>query len=147
MLNHSILRFNVISTLQCPLQIKSTLKLGGPIKLLAVARHVEEGKIAAFVTPCYVTANDPLFAVVSATNAIKMLSKTFQSSTYIGQGAGWFPTANSCMNDIVELAKGDSLALLFNPSSGDQIVNDYQSTFVLCIKYKDKTGITCQCGE
>jgi len=122
-------------------------KLGGTIKLLGVAERVEEGKIAAFVSPCYVTADDPLFAVIGATNAIEILSKNLQSSTYIGQGAGRFPTANSCINDIVALAKGDSSALPFNPSSGDQFVNDYQSTFFLRIKYEDKIGITRQCGE
>lgn len=121
--------------------------LGGTIKLLGVAERVADDKIAAFVSPCYVTADDPLFAVVGATNAVEVLSKNLQSSTYIGQGAGRFPTANSCINDIVAIAKGNSVALPFNPLSKDEFVNDYQSTFFLRIQYKDKVGITRQCGE
>jgi len=121
--------------------------LGGTIKLLGVAERVAEDKIAAFVSPCYVTADDPLFAVTGATNAVEVLSKNLQSSTYIGQGAGRFPTANSCINDIVALAKGDSTPLPFNPYSEEEFVNDYQSTFFLRIRYADKVGITRQCGE
>mmetsp|Transcript_50986 Transcript_50986/g.76395 ORF Transcript_50986/g.76395 Transcript_50986/m.76395 type:complete len:446 (-) Transcript_50986:326-1663(-) len=121
--------------------------LGGTIKLLGVAERVADDKIAAFVSPCYVTADDPLFAVVGATNAVEVLSKNLVSSTYIGQGAGRFPTANSCINDIVALAKGDSTALPFNPLSKDEFVNDYESTFFLRIQYNDKVGITRQCGE
>merc|ERR1712028_284283 len=71
-----------------------------------------------------------------------------ETTTLIGQGAGRYPTANSCVNDIVALAKGDKTPLPFNPRSTDvQFVNNYESNFYIRLKYTDGVGITRQCGE
>ena len=64
-----------------------------------------------------VTGRDTLANVNGATNAVELISSNLKSSTYIGQGAGRFPTANSVINDIVVLAKGDTVAMPFNPLS------------------------------
>jgi homoserine dehydrogenase len=122
--------------------------MGGTIKLVGVAKRVSDSKLAAFVSPCYVTGIDPLANVNGATNAIEVISSNLVSSTYIGQGAGRYPTANSCVNDIIALAKGDSTPLPFNPESkGMTFVNNYDSVFYIRIRYRDKVGITRQCGE
>merc|ERR1719253_1242454 len=107
--------------------------LGGTIKLLGVAKALDDESVTAFVSPCYVTNDDSLASVSDATNAIEVKSENLVSSTYIGQGAGRYPTANSCVNDIVALAKGDQTFLPFNPmASGDmQFVNNYESNFFI----------------
>jgi len=105
-------------------------------------------KIAAFVSPCYVTGYDSLANVNGATNAVEVISSNLQSSTYIGQGAGRYPTANSCVNDIIALAKGDRTPLPFNPLAPDKVfVNNYESVFYIRLRYRDALGITRQCGE
>eukprot|EP00978_Attheya_sp_CCMP212_P027414 scaffold91771_cov44-Attheya_sp.AAC.1 len=121
--------------------------LGGTIKLLGVAERVDDERIAAFVSPCYVTGDDSLSSVSGATNAIEVISSNLESSTYIGQGAGRYPTANSCINDIVALAKGDKTPLPFNPSSDAKFVQNYNSVFYLRLSYRDGLGITRNCGE
>eukprot|EP00585_Thalassiosira_rotula_P005917 CAMPEP_0196133336 /NCGR_PEP_ID=MMETSP0910-20130528/2600_1 /TAXON_ID=49265 /ORGANISM="Thalassiosira rotula, Strain GSO102" /LENGTH=471 /DNA_ID=CAMNT_0041393051 /DNA_START=164 /DNA_END=1579 /DNA_ORIENTATION=+ len=122
--------------------------LGGTIKLLGVAEKSDSGEVSAFVSPCYVTNDDPLSSVNGATNAIEVISDNLVSSIYIGQGAGRFPTANSCINDIVALAKGDMTPLPFNPKSSDaKFVNNYESVFFLRLSYRDQVGITRQVGE
>jgi len=122
--------------------------MGGTIKLIGVATTVGENKVAAYVSPCYVTGSDQLASVNGATNAVEVISSNLVASTYIGQGAGRFPTANSVMNDIVALAKGDTVALPFNPLAKDtKFVNNYDSYFYIRIKYRDQVGITRQCGE
>jgi homoserine dehydrogenase len=122
--------------------------MGGTIKLMGVAKKVTEDKIAAFVSPCYVTSNDSLSSVNGATNAVEVISSNLQASTYIGQGAGRYPTANSCVNDIVALAKGDKTRLAFNPrAKGKKFVNNYDSVFYIRLRYRDTLGITRQCGE
>lgn len=123
--------------------------LGGTIKLIGVAKLTDDGKkVAAFVSPCYLTQDDTLASVAGATNAIEVMSSNLQSSTYIGQGAGRFPTANSCVNDIVSLAKGDMNAIPFNPLNEDiAFSNDFEAMFYLRLKYRDQVGITRQCGE
>eukprot|EP00534_Pseudo-nitzschia_fraudulenta_P001041 CAMPEP_0201119584 /NCGR_PEP_ID=MMETSP0850-20130426/3694_1 /ASSEMBLY_ACC=CAM_ASM_000622 /TAXON_ID=183588 /ORGANISM="Pseudo-nitzschia fraudulenta, Strain WWA7" /LENGTH=478 /DNA_ID=CAMNT_0047385335 /DNA_START=21 /DNA_END=1457 /DNA_ORIENTATION=+ len=122
--------------------------MGGSIKLVGVAKAVSEGKVAAFVSPAYITQSDSLFAVSGATNAVEIISKNLQTTTLIGQGAGRYPTANSCINDIVALAKGDKTPLPFNPAAPSvQFVNNYESNFFIRLKYRDGLGITRQCGE
>jgi homoserine dehydrogenase len=122
--------------------------MGGSIKLIGVAKAVSPGKVAAFVSPAYVTSEDSLYAVNGATNAVEVISKNLQATTLIGQGAGRYPTANSCINDILALAKGDKTPLPFNPpATGVQFVNNYESNFYIRLKYRDALGITRQCGE
>lgn len=122
--------------------------MGGTVKLIAVAKKVADNKIAAFVSPCYVANTDSLASVSGATNAIEVISENLQASTYIGQGAGRYPTANSCVNDIVALAKGDKTKLPFNPARNDKkFVNNYDSVFYIRLRYRDGLGITRQCGE
>jgi len=122
--------------------------MGGSIKLVGVAKAVSPGKVAAFVSPAYINQSDSLFAVTGATNAVELISKNLQTTTLIGQGAGRYPTANSCVNDIVALAKGDKTPLPFNPACADvEFVDNYESNFFIRLKYKDGLGITRQCGE
>jgi homoserine dehydrogenase len=122
--------------------------MGGTVKLLGVAKKIDDKRVAAFVSPCYVTSDDSLANVNGATNALEVISANLQSTTFIGQGAGRFPTANSCVNDIISLAKGDTNALPFNPAAPDKIfVNNYDSVFYVRLGYRDSLGITRQCGE
>ena len=122
--------------------------MGGTIKLIGMAQTVSDGKINAFVSPCYVSNEDSLASVNGATNAVEIISSNLLSSTYIGQGAGRYPTANSCVNDIIALAKGDETPLPFNPlAKGKVFVNDYESVFFIRLCYRDGLGITRQLGE
>lgn len=121
--------------------------MGGSIKLIGYATRVGSDKVAAFVSPCYVTADDSLYAVNGATNAVEITSKNLVSTTLIGEGAGRYPTANSCVNDMVALAKGDKTPLPFNPSSNLKFVNNVESDFFIRLNYRDALGITRQCGE
>lgn len=121
--------------------------LGGTIKIVGVAKKTAKGDVAAYVSPAYISTGDSLAPVIGATNAIEIISSNLVESTYIGQGAGRFPTANSCINDIISLAKGDKTELPFNPTSSLKFVNDYDSTFFIRLRYRDMIGITRQCGE
>lgn len=122
--------------------------MGGTIKLIGVATEVSDTKVAAYVSPCYVAGTDALASVNGATNAVEVISANLVSSTYIGQGAGRYPTANSVVNDIVAIAKGDCNSRPFNLLSKEKrFVNNYDSFFYIRIKYRDQVGITRQCGE
>jgi len=122
--------------------------MGGTIKLIGVAKRLKDGKVAAFVSPCYVPGTDSLASVNGATNAVEVISRNLVESTYIGQGAGRYPTANSCVNDIIALAKGDMTPSAFNPPASDlKFVNNYDSVFYIRLRYRDGLGITRQCGE
>uniref|UniRef100_A0A7S1BM92 Homoserine dehydrogenase n=1 Tax=Corethron hystrix TaxID=216773 RepID=A0A7S1BM92_9STRA len=126
--------------------------LKGTIKIVGVARRLEGGRLTAFVSPTYVSNDDTLANVNYATNAIEVISDNLESSTFTGQGAGRYPTANSCVNDMLALAKGDSTAphpfgVRDAVANSLKYVNDYESQFYIRLKYRDMLGITRQCGE
>ena len=72
---------------------------------------------------------DTLASISGATNAVEIQSKNLVRSTYTGQGAGRYPTANSCINDIIKVARGDINPLPFNSKNVDGVkyVNDFKS--------------------
>ena len=123
--------------------------LGGTIKLTGVAKKVTDGTVAAFVSPTYVDDEDTLASISGATNAVEIQSKNLVRSTYTGQGAGRYPTANSCINDIIKVARGDINPLPFNSkdTTGIKFVNDYKSKFYVRLRYRDMNGITKDCGQ
>ncbi len=72
--------------------------LGCTIRLMAHAR-LEKGKVSAYVLPTLV----PMYSLEGSTfgsnNLVRVYSKS-QCTTYSGQGAGRFPTANSVVSDL-----------------------------------------------
>ena len=83
---------------------------GGTIKLLATAGFTEaadgEQRISAYVSPCFVKKGNFLASITGATNAVQIQSASLGQSTLVGQGAGRFPTANSCVSDLIAIARG-----------------------------------------
>ncbi|GMH62194.1 hypothetical protein TrRE_jg5064 [Triparma retinervis] len=122
--------------------------LGGTIKLLGVAKKLSSTEVAAFVSPAYVANDDVLASISGATNAVEVLSSNLQATTYSGQGAGRYPTANSCVNDIIKVCRGDVNPLPFNSKQeGVEFVNDFKSKFYIRLRYRDQNGITADCGR
>lgn len=81
-------------------------KMGCTIKLLGVAQKNADGSLSAFVWPSFVKSTDTLAAVSGATNILQVTSSNLGSASYVGPGAGRFPTANSVVADMVNIALG-----------------------------------------
>ena len=107
------------------------------IELFGVSNIASDGTVSEYVSPCYVASNDSLSSVNDATNAVEISSDNLDRTTYIGQGAGRFPTVNSCVNGIASLAKGDKTVSPFNPPSDVSDVPKFDSVFYLRLKYSD----------
>lgn len=73
------------------------------IKLVANAKKLENGKLAAFVMPQFVTQHDDLFHVRNEFNAITTESTFADEHFFKGKGAGAFPTASAVLSDISAL--------------------------------------------
>ena len=124
--------------------------IGGTVKLLGIAKMDEEDpdKIAAFVSPCFVPKTSTLAAINGATNAVQVASKSLQQSVFVGQGAGRFPTANSCVSDILSIAQGDtSEPFPKEAPPGLKFVNSFTSGFYVRIRFRDGTGIISDVGN
>lgn len=81
---------------------QSTLKL--------VGRGIKkEGYVQVFVLPEFVSDNDILAHVPLNINCIVFKSDNLGAASYIGQGAGTFPTAHAVVQDIVSLLNNEDL--------------------------------------
>ena len=73
------------------------------IKLVANAKKLESGKLAAFVLPQFVTPKDDLYHVQNEFNALTTESTFADKHFFKGKGAGAFPTASAVLSDISAL--------------------------------------------
>jgi homoserine dehydrogenase len=73
------------------------------IKLVAQAKKLNNGKVAAFVLPQFVTHDDPLFFVKNEYNGVVIESGFADQQFFYGKGAGSFPTASAVLSDLSAL--------------------------------------------
>ncbi|MGI6582263.1 MAG: homoserine dehydrogenase [Erysipelotrichaceae bacterium] len=83
---------------------QSTLKL--------IGRGIKtDENVQVFVLPEYITNNDTLAHIPSNLNCIVFKSENLNVTSYIGQGAGTFPTAHAVVQDIVSLLNNEDLTI------------------------------------
>jgi homoserine dehydrogenase len=73
------------------------------IKLVAQAKKLQNGKVAAFVLPQFVNQNDQLAFVKNEYNGVVIESGFADKQFFYGKGAGSFPTASAVLSDISAL--------------------------------------------
>src|SRR6266487_1526079 len=73
------------------------------IKLVAQAQKLKKGKVAAFVLPQFVQADDHLSFVRNEYNGVVIESSFADKQFFYGKGAGSFPTASAVLSDISAL--------------------------------------------
>jgi homoserine dehydrogenase len=73
------------------------------IKLVAQAKKLHNGKVAAFVLPQFVDPDDHLAFVKNEYNGVVIESGFADKQFFYGKGAGSFPTASAVLSDISAL--------------------------------------------
>jgi len=73
------------------------------IRLVAQAKKLDSGKVAAFVLPQFVRASDHLSFVRNEYNGVVIESGFSDKQFFYGKGAGSFPTASAVLSDISAL--------------------------------------------
>src|SRR6266542_315031 len=73
------------------------------IKLVAQAKKLVNGKVAAFVLPQFVDQKDHLSFVKYEYNGVVIESGFADNQFFYGKGAGSFPTASAVLSDIAAL--------------------------------------------
>ncbi len=76
---------------------------GYAIKLLAVAKHDEQGRIGLKTAMHLVPKDDLLAAVHGVTNAIQITGSAVGDTMFSGPGAGSVPTASAVVADVIEV--------------------------------------------
>ncbi len=86
-------------------EVKTAEQCGYAIKLIARAKLLSGGKIAAAVSPMLIPKANPLSGVSDVFNAVLINSETAGEVLFYGRGAGKMPTASAMVSDIIECAK------------------------------------------
>jgi homoserine dehydrogenase len=73
------------------------------IRLVAQAKKLQNGKVAAFVLPQFVKQDDHLAFVKNEYNGAVIESSFSDKQFFYGKGAGSFPTASAVLSDIAAL--------------------------------------------
>lgn len=73
------------------------------IKLVAQAKKLQNGKVAAFVLPQFIKQDDHLTFVKNEYNGVVIESGFADKQFFYGKGAGSFPTASAVLSDLSAL--------------------------------------------
>ncbi len=73
------------------------------IKLVAQAKKLKDGTVAAFALPQFVKTDEPLSFVKNEYNGVVIESGFADKQFFYGKGAGSFPTASAVLSDIAAL--------------------------------------------
>jgi homoserine dehydrogenase len=76
------------------------------IKLVAQAQKLSNGKVASFLLPQFIDANEHLFFVKNEYNGVVIESGFADKQFFYGKGAGSFPTGSAVLSDIAALRYG-----------------------------------------
>lgn len=94
------------------------------IKLIALSRKLENGKIVARVTPAMVSNSHPIANVEDVFNAIVVKGDAIGEAMFYGRGAGKLPTASAVVADIIDIVKhmGSGSGSTWTVKSDDNVV-------------------------
>ena len=73
------------------------------LKLIACGKKQEDGRIAAFVEPTLLKTMDPKASVPSNYNLVYYHAKNGGMQSFIGEGAGRYPTAYNVVQDLCDI--------------------------------------------
>ncbi len=135
---------------------KDDLRFGGEmgytLKLLAIARREDGGKVSLRVHPSFIHNEHPLAKVHGSFNAVSIFGSAIGQVMYYGRGAGMMPTASAVVADIIDVALGNSATsfrhLHLKPRSETasliENIDNIVSRFYIRIMCKDQPGVIAQ---
>jgi homoserine dehydrogenase len=85
--------------------IQYARELGYRVKLLAIAKLIEDAKIQVRVHPTMLPERNMLANVDGVFNAIYVVGNATGSTMFYGRGAGQMPAASAVVSDIIDIAK------------------------------------------
>ena len=124
--------------------IEQADKLGYVIKLLAIAKNGNDGKIEARVHPVFLPKDHPLANVNGSFNAVFLVGDAVGDIMLYGRGAGDLPTGSAIVSDIVYCARQIEHARYseMNTSMMQKDINsDFMSRYYLRLNVHDVAGV------
>ena len=127
-------------------------EMGYRLKLLAIGRKDDQGRISLCVHPSFIAEDNALARVEGPFNAVSIFGSAVGQVTFYGRGAGMMPTASAIVADIIDVALGNSATtfrqLNLRPRSESarfiEKIDNIVSRFYIRIMCKDRPGVIAQ---
>lgn len=137
-----------------PVDIDYALELGYKIKLIAMAKEVDDNRIDVRVHPSLVSINHPLASINGVTNALTVNGDAVGEVNFSGPGAGQLPTASAVVGDVLALVSDisnvsnilPSMKSHYDHSANILPMDDTSSSFYVRIHAKDVPGVIGSMG-
>jgi homoserine dehydrogenase len=130
--------------------IEYATELGYVIKLVAVARHCENGALELRVHPALLPAAHPLASVSDSFNAVMATGDAVGEVMFYGRGAGSDPTGSAVVGDLIEAARnirsGRKCLVRHEPMQSTAICkfDDIVTRFCVRMQVADQPGVLAQ---
>lgn len=121
-------------------------KMGYVMKLLAIGKCDEAGKIEVRVHPTFIPNSHPLASVSGSYNAIFLEGNAVGRVMLYGRGAGDLPTASSVISDMVNAVKtaGHTYSAFANVEGAEKEVvfeHNWKTRYFLSLHLADQPGV------
>ena len=130
--------------------IEYATELGYVIKLVAVARHTENGALELRVHPALLPSAHPLASVSDSFNAVMATGDAVGEVMFYGRGAGSDPTGSAVVGDLIEAARnirsGRKCLVRHEPLHSTAICkfDDIVTRFCVRMQVADQPGVLAQ---
>tara|TARA_B110000208_G_scaffold152534_1_gene184436 strand:+ start:953 stop:2224 length:1272 start_codon:yes stop_codon:yes gene_type:complete len=125
--------------------LNSTIKMIGLVeKIKDINSNKEYLKI--IVSPMIVNKNMMEANIKDCINIITINSDNLDQTTMIGRGAGKLPTANSIVNDLINITTNKSYSNLID-NNNLEVIKNWESKFYIRFRASDNLGIVQKIGE
>lgn len=130
--------------------IQYAQELGYRIKLLAIAKLVENNKLQVRVHPTMLNERNMLANVNGVFNAIYVTGNAAGATMFYGRGAGQMPAASAVVGDVIEIAKNiasgaDSVIIsapsLSNTQFSVEHISECKTRYYLRMQALDQSGV------
>lgn len=127
------------------LDIEYGKKFGYTLKLLAIAKRADDGKIEARVHPAFIPSDHPLASVKGSFNAVFIQGDNVGDIMLYGRGAGDLPTGSAIVSDIVFAAKQTKPQYTTFKNTNEVNKRNFNDNFVcryfIRMNVKDEAGV------
>jgi len=123
--------------------------LGYIIKLLAIAKRHDDGRVEARVHPTFVSTESVMAYVEDEFNAVEIYGDAVGREVFYGKGAGMMPTASAVVSDVVDVAERlmtgapTNVKCILTDGGGPELVpmEELKMRYYLCFTVKDQPGV------
>jgi homoserine dehydrogenase len=135
--------------------IEYTKELDYTIKLLAIAKKHNDGRVEARVHPTLVSSESIMAYVEDEFNAIEIYGDAVGREVFYGKGAGMFPTGSAVVSDTVSVAAGiltnsppNVYRIIIGENSSKMIdISELKLSYYLRFMVKDQPGVLAEISQ